>query len=429
MALKTKFIRIFGEINENISQSIPYWLAGSITALVATTYAKLFFWAEGLSLEIYHRTGYWYLIIPPIFFYLSWFMVHRFANKANGSGIPQLMVAIELSGHSETNRTKIDAFLSLKIILVKICSSISSLFGGGAIGREGPTLQISGSIFNLVYRYWKLTPIRDQSSFLLAGAASGLASAFNTPLGGIVYAVEELAKSHLGNFKTGLLHSVIFAGILSQMIMGPYLYLGYPKITGFNLYNIPGYLIIAIFSGLSVVVFSFLLKSIVNFRGKLNSFRKKAAVAVGSGILFSVLALLHGPHTIGTGKEILNIMLFTDDPGTLGDLFARLGGTALTYANGGAGGIFAPTLSIGGIAGSFINHLIHLDLGHLGVLVGMTAGLAALTHSPLTSFILILEMTDRHTAIFPLMLASIIGHSVSRMAMRHSFYEFVCKKI
>lgn len=98
---------------------------------------------------------------------------------------------------------------------------------------------------------------------VMAGAASGLASAFNTPLEGIVYVAEELAKSHLSTFRTGVLHSVIFAGIISQMIMGPYLYLGFPKVSTFKSSLIAHYFFVAAISSLVIIVFSYLLKVIV----------------------------------------------------------------------------------------------------------------------------------------------------------------------
>lgn len=415
------------EIKTTIFRLLPFWIAGSITAIVATTYAKIFSMAEDYSIQIYQLTGNWFVLIPPVLFFCSWYLVETFSCRANGSGIPQLMSSIELL--QKKNEKPLSSLLGIRIIIVKIFSSILGVLGGGAIGREGPTLQISGSIFYLVSKHWKLSEIQNKSAFILAGAASGLASAFNTPLGGIVYVVEELAKSHLNSFRTGVLHSVIFAGIISQMIMGPYLYLGFPKIGDFNWIYLGQYLFIAIFSAITVILFTYLLKVIVNKRSKLNSKKAKAFTAILAGLVFSYFALYVSKNTLGPGKELLNKLLFNNESAQLTDVFSRLMGSLLTYSNGGAGGIFAPTLSLGGAAGSLVNSFFDLKLGALSVLVGMTAGLAALTHSPLTSFILILEMTDRHRAIFPLMLAAIMGHSLSKFILKQSFYEFIFDKI
>lgn len=423
MELEKKFF----EIRNHFLKLLPFWLAGAITALVATSYAKVFAWAEHLSLQIYERTGLWYLLIPPVFFVASWLLVEFFSSRANGSGIPQLMVAIELSQNKKYE--SVPSLLSLRIIIVKILSSLLGVLGGGAIGREGPTLQISGSIFQIFNTRWKLSEIQNRSAFLMAGAASGLASAFNTPLGGIVYVVEELAKSHLSSFRTGVLHAVIVAGIISQMIMGPYLYFGYPKIDSFKLVTIPYYLLVALSAAVIVTLFSEALKTIVIFRSRIVSFRGKLILTALCGFFFALITIYVSVNTMGPGKELLNRLLFSSQSAQFTDVIVRFFGTLLTYANGGAGGIFAPTLTLGGTAAGAFNSLLQFDLGPLAILIGMTAGLSALTHSPLTSFILILEMTDRQSAIFPLMLAAIIGHGFSKLVSKQAFYEFVCERI
>lgn len=415
------------EVKNQFLTLLPFWVAGSLTALIATEYAKLFSLVESYSLQIFEKSGHWFILIPPLFFLISWALVHKFAPRANGSGIPQLMVFVELL-HAK-KETLVEGLLGFRIIVIKILSSLFGVLGGGAIGREGPTLQISGSVFSLFIKHWKISDIQNKSAFIMAGAASGLASAFNTPLGGIVYVVEELAKSHLNTFRTGVLHAVIFAGIISQMIMGPYLYLGFPKIADFNGIFIFQYIIIATASAFAIIIFSFLLKILVKRRAEFINVRSHILIALTSGLVFGIYAVYVSKVVLGPGKELLSHLLFSNESASIVDVFSRFLGSLLTYANGGAGGIFAPTLSLGGSAGSYLDSVMNFNLGPLAVLVGMTAGLSALTQSPLTSFILILEMTDRHRAIFPLMLASIIGHGFSKLILKHSFYEFVCESI
>jgi H+/Cl- antiporter ClcA len=415
------------EIRDHLQRLLPFWIAGTITAIAATSYARLFSATEEYSKMIFDFAGLWAVMVPPVFFFISWFLVEKWAPKSNGSGIPQLMAAIEKAHEKQTNA--VDNFLSFRIILVKVLSSICGVLGGGAIGREGPTLQISGSIFHLISKNWRWGEIQNRSAFLMAGAASGLASAFNTPLGGIVYVIEELAKSHLSSFRTGVLHSVIFAGIISQMIMGPYLYLGYPKIPNFEYVLVWQYLVVALVAAAVVTGFSQSLKYVVVWRSQLNSVSKRAFFTIAAGLLFGILVVFLSSHGKGSGKELLTSLLFTSQNASLSDFVSRFFGSILTYANGGAGGIFAPTLSLGGAAGSYLSNLFSFQLGALAVMIGMTAGLAALTHSPLTSFILVLEMSDRHSSIFPLMLAAIIGHGLSKMISQKSFYEFVYERL
>lgn len=416
-----------GEVKSHFIRVLPFWLAGSITAITATLYAKLFLFCEDISLKIYNNTGYWFLAITPLCFLTSWLLVEKLAPTANGSGIPQLMTSVELK-HKKMD-IFIDKYLSFRIILVKIISSLIGVIGGGAIGREGPTLQISGSIFHMLDKKWKFSDSKERHSFLLAGAAAGLASAFNTPLGGIVYAIEELAKSHLSTFRTGVVHAVIFAGIISQLIMGPYLYFGYPKIPIFEYNMLWQFSLLAIVSASVVTLFAQCLKLVVIYREKIIKFSHKAFLAFFVGLVLSIISIWLSKNSLGPGKSLLNEFLFKNQTSHFNDVIARFLGSLLTYANGGAGGIFAPTLSLGGTTSAFFESLVNYNLGPLAVLIGMTSGLAALTHSPLTSFILILEMTDRHSSIFPLMIAAVVGHGISKLISPQSFYEFVFERL
>lgn len=410
-------------------EALPYWIAGVVTALVATGYSKLFHFAELEAQMLYSELGAWMSVVVPGLFVLSWLVVELFGPYANGSGIPQLMASAEISKTDE-NHLFLNQLIGFRIILVKIVSSILAVFAGGAIGREGPTLQISGAIFNFTSQLFsKYNSLQSRHGMILAGGAAGLASAFNTPLGGIAYVVEELSKSHLSTFRTGILHAVIMAGLVAQLIMGPYLYLGYPKVAAFETSFLAQVILMSLTAGLVAVIFSQSLKYLVTFKLTLNTRVKRLFFVTLCGLLFSLFALYVSKNTLGSGKEMLNDFLFTNEKADFIDMFARFFGSIVTYAVGGAGGIFAPTLSLGGAMASFVSTFFTQDIGALGVLVGMTAALASLTHSPLTSFILILEMTDRHGAIFPLMIAAVIGHGVSKLVSKKSFYEFVCENI
>src|SRR5690606_32900499 len=137
--------------------------------------------------------------------------------------------AVEVATEKKNDRSW--RFLNLRIILVKIASSMAMVFGGGAIGREGPTLQISGSIYRIVHQllppFW---PKVSRRVMMITGGAAGLGAACNTPLGGIVFAVEELTKTHIAQFRTAVLTAVILSGMTAQWLLGPYLMLGYPQL-------------------------------------------------------------------------------------------------------------------------------------------------------------------------------------------------------
>lgn len=417
------------EARTRFLQAMPFLVAALLTAGAATLYAKAFQLVEIESMKLIETLGYWSLASTPALFIVSWALVEHLAPYSNGSGIPQLMAAAEIS-HQHSQSAFISKLLSVRIICVKIVSSLLGVLGGGAIGREGPTLQISGSIFHLTGKFInKGKHSQNHHILILAGGAAGLAAAFNTPLGGIAYAMEELSKSHLASFRTGVLQAVIVSGFFAQLILGPYLYLGLPKVGTLQLQD-AGYLILtALMAGLVVSIFSQTLKLIVIYRSEIKSKNVKIFVAGFCGFTVAAMALFLSPSTLGSGKEVLSDLLFNGKVSDFSQVAARFFGSAFTYAAGGAGGIFAPTLSLGAATSSFVQSLFDSQLGTIGVLAGMTAGLAALTQSPLTSFVLILEMTDRHSAIFPLMIAALIGQGVSKFVSEISFYEFVCRRI
>ncbi len=417
------------EAKKRLLVALPFWLAGLITAVIATAYARVFHLFENQAILMFSSFGYWALLLVPILFVSSWYVVDKYAPYASGSGIPQLMAAAELSRGGPKNFF-IEKLFGIRIIIVKIISSLLGVLGGGAIGREGPTLQIAGSVFHLTGRFFsKGHSPKNNHIMILAGGAAGLASAFNTPLGGIAYVVEELSKSHLASFRTGILHSVIVAGLISQLIMGPYLYFGYPKVESFHINQIGLMILISVFIGLLVGFFGQALKLVVIYRSRINSKIKIAMLTALAGFMFAAFVLFASDTAIGSGRHLLDDLLFEGKIASFLDVFARFFGTISTYFVGGAGGIFAPTLSLGGAGASFLGDAIGYNLGPVGVLVGMTAALSALTQSPFTAFVLILEMTDRHSAIFPLMIAALIGHGVAKFVSKNSFYEFICARI
>ena len=253
-------------------QALPFWIASLLVGLVAVGYTKLFGISESLLQAVLHWHSWMIFILAPVCFILAMFIVQVFAPNAKGSGIPQVMAAIELATPGHEN--KIKNLLSLRIIITKIASSLMMILGGGAIGREGPTIQIAGSIFRLVNRMIPSSwPKLSKKSYILTGAAAGLAAAFNTPLGGILFAMEELAKTHIRYFRTALFSAVIIAGLTAQGLLGPYLYLGYPNVKGLGLSIFLGVALTAIIAG---IVGSLMCKIIMKIMKWKQSFSKSS---------------------------------------------------------------------------------------------------------------------------------------------------------
>lgn len=425
--LKKSFDNIRNEqLKHNLLQAIPFWIGSVITGFFAVMYAKIFAWGENLLHFILEWHDWMIFIIAPIGFVLSWWLVKEFAPNAKGSGIPQVMAAVELANPKE--HTKIRSLLSIKIIVFKIISSVVLVIGGGAVGREGPTIQIAGSIFRKVNEYLpEWWPKISKKNMIMTGAAAGLAAAFNTPLGGIVFAVEELSKTHINYFKTALFTAVIIAGLTAQTLAGSYLYLGYPKTNDVSLMVMFPIILVAGVAGILASQLSVTMLKINDWKKrKLKNDRSNVLFLVGCALVIAFISFFISREVLGSGKEIMERVLFTSDKHE--DWYVpllRMLGPALSFTSGGAGGIFAPALTAGASIGSVISGIIQLTPNETNVVIlaGMVAFLTGITRAPFTSAIIVLEMTDRHSLIFHLMLAGMVSSLFSILVSRHSLYD------
>lgn len=426
-SIKKSFDNIRNEqLKHNLLQAIPFWIGSVITGFFAVLYAQLFAWGENLMNFIFDGHAWMIFIIAPIGFVLSWWLVKEFAPNAKGSGIPQVMAAVELANPKE--HKKIRSLLSLKIIVFKIISSVVLVIGGGAVGREGPTIQIAGSVFRKVNEYLpEWWPKISKKNMIMTGAAAGLAAAFNTPLGGIVFAVEELSKTHINYFKTALFTAVIIAGLTAQTLAGSYLYLGYPKTNDVSLMVMFPIILVAATAGILASQLSVIMLKINGWKKKtLKTDKANVVFLIICALIIASIAYFINREILGSGKEIMERVLFTKDKHE--DWYVpilRMLGPALSFTSGGAGGIFAPALTAGASIGSVISGMIHLTANETNVVVlgGMVAFLTGITRAPFTSAIIVLEMTDRHSLIFHLMLAGMVSSIASILVSRHSLYD------
>lgn len=425
-SIKRSFDNLHNEkLKNNLLQAVPFWIGSLITGVFAVLYAKAFTWGEALMNLIFDWHAWMIFIITPAAFVLSWWLVKCFAPYAKGSGIPQVMAAVELANPKE--HSKIRHLLSLKIIVFKVLSSLALIIGGGAVGREGPTIQIAGSVFRKVNEYLpEWWPKISKKNMIMTGAAAGLSAAFNTPLGGIVFAVEELSKTHINYFKTALFTAVIIAGLTSQTLAGSYLYLGYPKTADVGLGIMFPVILVSGIAGVFASQLSVIMLRINAWNKTLTKDTEKVAFLIVCALIIASLAFFVNREILGSGKEIMERTLFTKDKHE--DWYMpifRMIGPALSFTSGGAGGIFAPALSAGASIGSVISGWIHLSRNETNVVIlgGMVAFLTGVTRAPFTSAIIVLEMTDRHSLIFHLMLAGMVSSLISLMVSKRSLYD------
>jgi H+/Cl- antiporter ClcA len=247
-------------------------------------------------------------------------------------------------------------------------------------------------------------------------------------LGGIIFAIEELSKFHIKQYKSTLFVAVVIAGLVAQWLGGSYLYLGYPKLetTGWIVYI--GVLIVSILSGFFGAKIGMLMWKTVKFLKNKKKLSQQIALVFLVSLLISTSIYFLGTDAMGSGKEIMERTLFTTNKKVEWYIpFVRMGGLISSYGFGGAGGIFAPSLSIGASLGAVIASFLELSGNNINILivVGMTAFLTGITRSPFTSAIVVIEMTDRHSAIFYLMLAAVVSSAIAYFVEKKSFYDYM----
>ena len=420
-----KFSNTNTQISRQFFKFIPFLLTSAIVGLVAYFYAEIFRQTELLSFKLVNNYRWSVFIITPLAFISSWWIIKKYSPYAQGSGIPQVMASMELS-RPRTYKL-IDYLLNLKIVIFKILASTIKVFGGGIVGREGPTIQASSAIFAVVDKYlpkwWK--PV-SQKSILLAGTASGLAAAFNTPLGGIIYAIEELSRFNMKNYGTALYIAVVIAGLVAQTLGGPYLYLGYPELatSGWMVYL--GVLIVSVIAGFLGAKTGQYMWKLINYFRKYKNLRQQFTLVFVTSLIVAVSIYFLGTDAMGSGKEIMQRTLFTENKSVEWYIpLVRIGGMMSAVVSGGAGGIFAPSLSIGATIGSVFAAFLELSDNNtnLMIVIGMAAFLTGITRSPFTSAIIIIEMTDRHSSIFHIMLAVVITSTIAHFVDKKSFYD------
>jgi H+/Cl- antiporter ClcA len=339
----------------------------------------------------------------------------RFAPGAAGSGIPQVMAALEPKAGG-ANRA---LYVSLKLSISKIVLTTWGLLAGLSLGREGPSVQIAAGVMHHARRWIPKRAHISDHSLLIAGGAAGIAAAFNTPLGGVMFAIEELSKKTEQRNSSLILVAIVVGGLMGVSAYGNASYFGVIHVEQFGLALIVPAVLVALCSGLAGGLFSRLL--IVSLSGSsrdwFSRLRKESPVrfAVFCGLAVAILGVVSHGETYGSGYSHNRAMLEnTNDTSSLYVLL-KFVATWLTTWAGVPAGVFAPSLAIGGALGNDLAQLTAYANAPTLIALGMAGFLAAVTQAPLTSFIIVMEMVDGHALVLSLMACAMVASGVSRL--------------
>lgn len=359
------------------------------------------------------------LLVTPAGFAFAVFLARTVFPNSQGSGIPQVIAARKIDDPEKRN-----PLVSPRVAIGKIVVMMIGLMCGASIGREGPTVQVGASIMGFIGRSSTLIY---QQNLLLAGAAAGIAAAFNTPLAGIVFGIEELSRSFEAKASGLVIGCIIAAGVTSLAILGDYTYFGTTAATmplGRGWLVVP---LMGICGGLLGGSFSRIL--IICLSG--NATKGVRRFVVRWPILFAALCglgvagcgLLGHHSSYGTGYQQAREILH--DTGDLTLLFMPLKfmATVFSSVSGIPGGLFAPSLSVGaGLGQEFHAIFQSIPIGAL-VLLGMASYLAGVVQTPITSFVIVSEMTQDHAMVIPLMVVALIGNAASQLVCPDGVYH------
>lgn len=387
--------------------------AALLAGLIAIAFAIGAELAISTHASIMQDTPWLSLLVAPVGFAAMAWISRKLFPGTEGSGIPQA-IAASLSDDGTVRRQ----FLSLRIALAKVMLTLGGLLSGASIGREGPSVQIGASVMHMLAgrRRGRIASSRD---LIVAGSGAGVAAAFNTPLGGIMFAIEEMCRHRAFRANSTTLTAVIFAGLMSLAVLGNYTYFGRTPAA----LSWPGglwpVLACGVIGGLLGGGFSrLLIASSRGLPGRLGVFALSHPVlfAGACGLATGVIGLLSDGMTYGTGYAESKAAL--EGTHSLPALFvlAKLAVIWLAFVSRIPGGVFAPALAVGAGMGSDIALLLPADANaHAAILVlGMVAFLAAMTQAPITAFVIVMEMTANHAMLLPLMATAVVAHGISR---------------
>jgi CIC family chloride channel protein len=403
--------------NEN---NLAFALSLIIGALVGLVVVAFILLTGRLAARMYPAGGAAWrrLLVPALGSFVTGILLFRYFPFARGSGIPQTKFALFIEDGRIRFRTVVGKFLC--------CSA--SLASGIALGREGPSVQIGAGLASVIGR--RLGLGKEQVKMLIpVGGAAALAAAFNTPIAAVLFSLEEI----VGDLHAPVIGTVVLSSATSWMVL--HLVLGDEPLFHVGAYHLVHpvefivYAILGVAGGFASVAFVKLLLGLRAFFKRMPPSTAWIQPTIG-GLAVGIMGWFV-PEVLGVGYDYVEKVLNGDTLLKMLVLLAilKICATAVCYASGNAGGIFGPSLFIGAMTGGAVGSVAHHFFpGYTAepgayALVGMGTAFAGIVRTPMTSVIMIFEMTRDYTIIVPLMISNMIAYLISWQFQREPIYE------
>ncbi|GBU13869.1 H(+)/Cl(-) exchange transporter [Enterobacterales bacterium] len=387
-------------------------IVGIVAGLLGVMFEKAVDWIQHMRLSgLGFFSDYWILLWPLTFVVsallamFGYYLVHRFAPEASGSGIPEIEGALE----------ELRPVRWWRVIPVKFFGGMGTLGAGMVLGREGPTVQMGANIGKMMVDIFRLRSAEARHSLLATGAAAGLSAAFNAPLAGILFIIEEMRlqfRYSLISIKAVFI-GVIMSSIVFRIFNGEGAVIEVGKLASAPLNTLWLYLVLGMVFGIVGVGFNALIFRTQDMFARVHGGNLRKVLIIGGllGGMCGILGLIHSEATGGgfaliplaaAGKYSLGVLLFV--------FVVRVVTTVLCFASGAPGGIFAPMLALGTLLGTAFGTAALTMFPQYGIepatfaIAGMGALFAASVRAPLTGIVLVLEMTDNYQLILPMII-------------------------
>jgi len=382
--------------------------------------------ARGALIAWAHRLGAWGVLVPIGIGALGagtavW-LVRRFAREASGSGIPHVKAVLHLLVPLRWKR----------LLPVKFASGVVGIGSGLALGREGPTVQMGAAVGQAVSRFLRCTP-RERQTLIAAGAGAGLAAAFNAPLAGVLFVLEELRRDFAAGTLTAAFVASVTADVVTRLALGqmPVFRTAPPAVP--PLAALPLFALLGVTAGVVGVLFNRCLLGTLRLFDRARE--RPFLLGMGVGALVG-LAGWFVPGALGGGQPLVQRTLAGElTVGALVPLLLlRFALTMGSYGSGAAGGIFAPLLVIGAQTGLLVGLVAHHALPVIAgepnafAVVGMAALFAAIVRAPITGIVLIVEMTASYALMLPLLLTCFLAYLVADTLRVEPIYEALLER-
>lgn len=406
---------------------VLFWSGAVLVGLAAVGFAQAADYAYGLFRSVVTHNRFWAFLITPVTFAVLAWLTQGALKPTRGSGIPQAIAALKVEDEDFRQ-----SLLSLRVAIGKMALTLAALAGGASVGREGPTVHVGAGLLYSLGRRFGFDDPAAAGRFILAGSAAGLAAAFNTPLAGVVFAIEEMSGAFEHRMSGTLLTAVIVSGVVSLGLLGNYAYFGHFDI-GLPLGEAWWAVLAAgIVCGLMGGLFARLIQpSDHGFRGIVGRLRARQPVvfAAACGLALVLLSQLTRTGLYGTGyaqaKEILEGNAETVT--SFGAL--KFLGNIASYWAGIPGGIFSPALAVGAGLGQNLSTILPgVDVSAMALL-GMAAYLSGVTQAPLTATVISMELTANQQMVLPIMATCLIARAASSILSRKPVYRALADKL